>query len=102
MTRRYRIAPSASQDLERISKYYMSRSIEAGERLFQEFNRKCQNLVQFPKMGRSYRHIAPLLRGLPLDGYIIFYEVTEEEVTILHVVSGSQDLEALFRQDPDL
>jgi toxin ParE1/3/4 len=102
MTRRYRIAPSASQDLERISEYYMSRSIEAGERLFQEFNRKCQNLVQFPKMGRSYSHIAPLLRGLPLDGYIIFDEVTEEEVTILHVISGSQDLEALFRQDPDL
>jgi toxin ParE1/3/4 len=102
MTRRYRIAPSASQDLERISEYYMSRNIEAGERLFQEFNRKCQNLVQFPKMGRSYSHIAPLLRGLSLDGYIIFYEVTEEEVTILHVVSGSQDLEALFRQDPDL
>lgn len=100
MTRRYRIAPSASQDLDRISEYYMSRSIEAGERLFQEFNRKCQNLVQFPKMGRSYSHITPLLRGLPLDGYIIFYEVTEEEVTILHVVSGSQDIETLLRQDP--
>jgi toxin ParE1/3/4 len=100
MTRRYRIAPSASQDLDRISEYYMSRSIEAGERLFREFNRKCQNLVQFPKMGRSYSDIAPLLRGLPLDGYIIFYEVTEEEVTILHVISGSQDVETLLRQDP--
>jgi toxin ParE1/3/4 len=100
MTRRYRIAPSASQDLDRISEYYMSRSIEAGERIFQEFNRKCQNLLQFPNMGRSYSHIAPQLRGLPLDGYIIFYEVTEEEVTILHVVSGSQDIETLLRQDP--
>lgn len=99
MTRRYRIASSASQDLEQISQYYTSRSIEAGERLFQEFNRKCQNLVQFPKMGRSYSHIAPLLRGLPLDGYIIFYEVTQEEVTILHVISGIQDIETLLRQD---
>jgi len=99
MTRRYRIAPSASQDLERISEYYMSRSIEAGERLFQEFNRKCQNLVQFPNMGRNYSHIMPLLRGVPLDGYIIFDRVTEEAVTILLVVSGSQDLETLLRQD---
>jgi toxin ParE1/3/4 len=44
--------------------------------------------------------IVPLLRGLPLDGYIIFYEVTEEDVTILHIVSGSQDIETLLRQDP--
>lgn len=50
-------------------------------------------------MGRSYSHIAPLLRGLPLDGYIIFYEVTQEEVTILHVISGIQDIETLLRQD---
>jgi toxin ParE1/3/4 len=100
MNRRYSIAASASQDLDQISEYYTSRSIEAGERLFKEFNRKCQNLVQFPNMGRSYSHIMPMLRGLPLDGYIIFDQVTEEAVTILHVVSGSQDIETLLRQDP--
>jgi toxin ParE1/3/4 len=100
MNRRYSIATSASQDLDQISEYYTSRSIDAGERLFKEFNRKCQNLVQFPNMGRSYSHILPMLRGLPLDGYIIFYQVTDEAVTILHVVSGSQDIETLLRQDP--
>jgi toxin ParE1/3/4 len=99
MNRRYSIAASASQDLDRISEYYTSHSIEAGERLFQEFNRKCQNLVQFPNMGRSYGHIMPMLRGLPLDGYIIFDQVTEKAVT-LHVVNGSQDIETLLRQDP--
>lgn len=50
-------------------------------------------------MGRSYGHIMPLLRGVPLDGYIIFYQVTEEAVTILHVVNGSQDIETLQWQD---
>ena len=99
MNRRYSIAASASQDLDRISEYFTSRSIEAGERLFQEFNRKCQNLVQFPNMGRSYGHIMPMLRGLPLDGYIIFYQVTEEAVTVLHVVNGSQDIETLIRKN---
>jgi toxin ParE1/3/4 len=99
MNRRYSIAASASQDLDRISEYYTSRSIESGERLFQDFNRKCQNLVQVPNMGRSYSHIMPMLRGLPLDGYIIFYQVTEEAVTILHVVNGSQDIETLLRKN---
>lgn len=96
MTRRYCIAASASKDLNEISEYFMSRNVEAGERLITEFNRKCQNLVQFPNIGRSYSHISPDLRGIPLQGYIIIYEVTDDTVTILHVVSGRQDLETLF------
>jgi hypothetical protein len=31
---------------------------------------------------------------------LFFYQVTEEAVTILHVVNGSQDIETLLRQDP--
>ncbi|MBC7515180.1 MAG: type II toxin-antitoxin system RelE/ParE family toxin [Alkalinema sp. FL-bin-369] len=31
-----------------------------------------------------------------IEGYIIFYEVLEDEITILRVVSGRQNLEALF------
>jgi toxin ParE1/3/4 len=93
---RFIIAPSASRDLNRIAEYFLERNIEAGERLFREFNQKCFNLVQFPNIGRSYAHIRPKLRGLPLDGYIIFYEVVDENVEILRVVNGRQDLEALF------
>jgi toxin ParE1/3/4 len=99
MIRRYSIATSASRDLDLISEYYMARSIEAGERLFQEFNRKCQNIVQFPNMGRSYGHIIPGLRGVPLNGYIILYKVTEETVSILRVINGRQDLESLLLSD---
>jgi toxin ParE1/3/4 len=49
-------------------------------------------------MGRSYRHIKPNLRGLPLNGHIILYEVFNEDVEILRIVNGRQDLEALFNQ----
>jgi toxin ParE1/3/4 len=96
MTRRYALAPSVSKDLDRISEYFMSRNVEAGERLFQEFDRKCQHLVQFPNIGRSYGHILPGLRGVPLKGSIILDEVTDEAVTILRVIDGRQDLEALL------
>jgi toxin ParE1/3/4 len=96
MTRAYIIAPSASQDLDRIADYYLSTSVEAGERLFQEFNQKCQYLTQFPNIGRSYGHLIPGLRGIPLNGHIILYEVTASVVIILHVVNGRQDLEALL------
>jgi toxin ParE1/3/4 len=99
MTLRYSIAASASRDLDLISEYYMSRSIEAGEHIFQEFNRKCQNIVRFPNMGRSYGNVFSGLHGVPLNGYIILYKVTEETVTILRVINGRQDLESLLLPD---
>ena len=36
------------------------------------------------------------MRGLPLNGYIIFYQVVDNNIEILRVVNGRQDLEALF------
>jgi toxin ParE1/3/4 len=96
---RFRISPSASRDLDRIADYFLEHSIDAGEKLFREFNKKCLQLVNFPNMGRNYYQIRPNLRGLPLDGYIIFYQVINENVEILRVVNGRQDLEALFLED---
>ena len=40
----YTISPSASQDLNQISNYFLSRNIQVGERLFQQFNEKCQTI----------------------------------------------------------
>ena len=94
----YIIAPSASRDLNQIADYFLSRNLEAGEKLFKEFNKKCQNLANFPKIGRSYDHIRPSLRGLPLDGYIIIYQFIDDGVEILRVVNGRQDLKSLFAE----
>jgi toxin ParE1/3/4 len=98
---KYIISPSASRDLDEIADYFLSCNVEAGERLFREFNSKCQKLVNFPYMGRSYAHVRPLLRGLPLDGYIIFYRIIDNGVKILRVVNGRQDLESLFADVDD-
>ena len=50
----------------------------------------------FPNMGRSYPRLKLGLRGVPLDGYIVFYRVLDDGVEIVRVVSGRQDLEVLF------
>ncbi|MEJ1931353.1 type II toxin-antitoxin system RelE/ParE family toxin [Nostoc sp. NIES-2111] len=44
---RYVINILASQDLNEIADYLAQNSLEAGEQFFQEFNRKCQQLVRF-------------------------------------------------------
>ena len=93
------ISPSASRDLNQIAEYFWPRNLEAGEKLFKEFNKKCQYLTSFTNIGRSYEHLKTGLRGLPLDGYIILYQVIDDKVTILRVVSGYRDLESLFLDD---
>lgn len=92
----YRISPSASRDLNEISNYFLERNITVGERFFQEFSRKCQYLIQFPYLGKSYGHLLIDLRGLPLEGYIILYRVVGQNVEILRVVYGQRNLEGLF------
>jgi toxin ParE1/3/4 len=93
---RYLISPSASRDLNAIADYFLTRNVDAGEKLFHEFTKKCQYISQFPNLGKSYSYLRPSLRGLPLDGYIIFYRVVNDGVEIVRVVSGRQDLESLF------
>lgn len=92
---RYFISQAASQDLQAILDYFLTRSIDAGERFVREFNRKCQNLTNFPNMGRAYTEVAPNLRGIPLDRYIILYQVVDDTITIVRVVNGYQDLSKL-------
>lgn len=94
----YIISPEASQDLDEISDYFLSRSLEAGERFVNGFEQKCKNLMKFPNMGRSYAEVEPLLRGVPLEGYIILYRVIEDGVEIVRVVSGYRNLKSLFSE----
>lgn len=95
----YIISPSASRDLNEITDYFASINVERGERLIAAFDKKCQNLITFPLMGRSYEDIKPGLRGVPLDGYIILYHTTDNNLEILRVVYGSRNLNDLFESD---
>ena len=93
------VSADASRDLDEIGDYFVERNVEAGERLAQEFVKKCERLIQFPNMGRSYEHIKAGLRGIPLEGYIIFYRVVEDGIEVLRVISGRQNLEAMFEDE---
>jgi len=92
------ISPQALRDLDSISEYFLIRNIETGEMLFQDFTKKFGHVLQFPNMGRSYEYIRQGMRGLPLNGYIIFYQFVDNNVEILRIVNGRQDLEALFAE----
>jgi toxin ParE1/3/4 len=97
---RYVINILASRDLIEIADYFANTNVEVGERFFREFNSKCQQLVSFPHSGKSYEAIRSDLRGLSLEGYIIFYRILDDGIEILRVVSGRRNLPSLFK-DPN-
>ncbi|MBE9011044.1 type II toxin-antitoxin system RelE/ParE family toxin [Pseudanabaenaceae cyanobacterium LEGE 13415] len=94
---RYVINVLASQDLNQIADYFEENNLEAGDRFFQAFNRKCQQLIAFPNSGKSYASIRPDLRGISIEGYVIFYRILEDGIEILRVVSGRRNLPTLFQ-----
>jgi len=95
---RYLINLLAIQDLDEIADYFANNNLEAGEKFFRAFNRKCQQLVAFPNSGKSYATIRPRLRGISLEGYIIFYRILDDGIEILRVVSGRRDFPSLFEE----
>jgi toxin ParE1/3/4 len=93
------LSPAAIQDLQDLTDYLANIDLESAERLLTKFENKCQYLVKFPKIGRTYAYIRSDLRGLPLNGHIIFYRLGNETLEVLRVVKGNRDLEALFDDD---
>jgi toxin ParE1/3/4 len=82
------ITLDANRDLSDISDYFLSSSVDAGERFVEMFTVKCQQLSRFPYLGRTYATLAPKLRGLALINYIIFYQIIDERIEILRIISG--------------
>ena len=95
------LSPTALRDLNDISSYFAKQNIEAGERVLALFTEKCTRLIDFPNMGKSYEFLRSGIRGVPLDGYIIFYRLVATDMIILRVVNGRQNLANLFDGDEE-
>jgi toxin ParE1/3/4 len=68
----------AEQDLESILDYLNERSPQAAEHLVSLIEERCQLLGQFPEMGRIRDELAPGLRSIVLEKYVLFYRTTPQ------------------------
>ena len=99
--RKLQITVSASKDLEAITDYFLAQSVDAGDRFVKMFGQKSSYLARFPFIGKSYGYLRPNLRGLSLMGYIALYQVSDESIEIIRVVSGYRNLDKLFSDDEE-
>lgn len=92
----------AESDLEEILAYLDERSPAAADRLAAALEQRCQLLGQLPEMGRPRDELAPGLRSIAVERYVVFYRVAHRAVEILRVLHGARDIDTIMRgEDPD-
>jgi toxin ParE1/3/4 len=96
MSKTYKLSGEARNDLIRINDSTFEDNPQAANRFLQDFNRKCQLLAQFPEMGVQWKDMRPPLRSFPLGKHLIFYRPVKGGIEVMRVISGYQDLAAIF------
>lgn len=69
---RYILSAPAKKDLRELTNYLLQFSTNAANYFLNVFEEKFRLLADFPEMGRSREEIAPSLRSLSVDKYVIF------------------------------
>lgn len=96
---RYFLTIPAKEDIKEITRYIAQFNPDAARRLTQAIKQQCKLLANFPNMGRNQDDFESGLQSFPVENYLIFYRAVGEGVEILRVLSGYQDLEAIFYGD---
>ena len=93
----YSFTKAAIEDLELICDAIAIDNPDAASNLFDDIRKQCVRVAKFPLSGKSYDTLKPNLRGFIIKNYIVFYTIDSENITIVKIVSGYRDLEAIFR-----
>jgi toxin ParE1/3/4 len=94
----HRVSPQATTDLDDIW-YYVAKesgSIAVANHLIDSITDRFVLLASHPYLGRSRDDFGIGSRSFPINEYVIVYCVKEKGVSILRVVHGRRDMEALF------
>jgi toxin ParE1/3/4 len=96
----HRLAPQARAELMSIWHYIVEESgnAVAADGVIDAITERFYLLSQHPRMGRSRDDLRPGLRSFPVGQYVIIYTIEDEDVEILHVFHGRQDIQGQLGQ----
>lgn len=92
-----RLTAEAERDLEGIGDYIAADSPAAALRFIMELRDACLGLADFPaRFPLVPRYEASGVRRRVHGNYLIFYRIEADAVTILHILNGAVDYEAIL------
>lgn len=92
------ITPLAEQDLEEIGDYIALDNPKRAVSFVQELQTHCQKICLNPAGYRSRPELSDDLRSCAHGNYVIFFESTDDQVTIIRVLHGARDIPGEFEQ----
>ncbi|MBD2300952.1 type II toxin-antitoxin system RelE/ParE family toxin [Nostoc sp. FACHB-87] len=98
---RFKISQQAIQDIENIWNYIAEKNPQAADKLFDKLREKFPKLAKFPQLGKPRFDLAASLRCFPVENYLIFYRSMEQDIEIVRILHGAQDIESIFQNIED-
>jgi toxin ParE1/3/4 len=95
-----RVTPQAEADLVEVWQYVAKGGAARADAFLDKVLKQCQQLAQFPRLGRARENLAPNLRSFPVKEFVIFYRPVDDTVEIIRVLYGERDIESIFQDDP--
>jgi plasmid stabilization system protein ParE len=91
------ITTEAEADIEAIGDYIARDNPVRAASFVRELYRRCLEIAEMPKawpVVPRYDHHG--IRRRVHGRYLIFYRIGENQITILHILNGAQDVEAIL------
>lgn len=96
-----RFTPLAEQDLESIADYIAADNPQRAVAFIRELRQQCQRITLNPPGYRLRLELGEGIRSCAYGHYVIFFEASANEVTIVRILHGARDLPAQFRADDE-
>jgi plasmid stabilization system protein ParE len=97
------LKPAVADDLRQIIDYLDQHNVDASDRWLQAVFAALEDLAQMPGKGSPKRYRTKQLEGVRswlvpgFRNYVIFYQASDEALTVLGVVHGARDVRKLLR-----
>jgi toxin ParE1/3/4 len=93
MANRARKTPQTEIDLTSIWDFIAHDNIRAADALLVRIEAAFDMLAANPLAGRARDDLAPKIRSFPVGNYIVFYLPLSEDIEVVRVLHGRQDID---------
>ncbi|NVN85202.1 MAG: type II toxin-antitoxin system RelE/ParE family toxin [Rhodopseudomonas sp.] len=92
------LSSRAEADLLAIHAYFSERNPAAADRTITRFFQRFDELCEFPFLGPDRSELRASLRGILVDGYVVFYMIEPNQIVIVRVLDGRMNIEGQFAE----